>query len=153
MTAGRSRAEKVGRLKYIIRRLNAIWDRLANIETDLRVLRHGLREFLSFDRPYAERILEPTDLDEAIIQLLLESPGGVLPSVLAKDLKARGISRVDRWKVSARIRRMNRLLKKELGRRGFEKRGHRWAMTRFFQEIWGPGAEEPEEGEPSKWEI
>lgn len=142
MNGSRTQAQKVGRLKYIVQQLKRIDRRMSTMETDVRVLRKGLRAWLKFDRPYLERILEPTEADMAIIDCIVQQPDGALPSVVAKELASQGIQGISRWAVTSRIRRFNRILKREFGKHGFEKRGHRWAATRFFEETWGLPVEE-----------
>jgi hypothetical protein len=46
------------------------------------------------------------------------------------------------YEVSRRILRMNKHLARETGERIFEKRGWKWALTRFAFDVWGEGSEE-----------
>lgn len=131
----RSQAEKVGRLKYIIQLQKRILREIKVLEIRQRTIFHGLKDFFEFDQGYIQKRICKDEVDEAILQRLLEvGNGGMLPSHLAQELKR---FRLDRWKVSARIKRMNKKLRKELGQNVAEKRGHEWAMTSFARNIWG----------------
>lgn len=136
----RTQAEKVGRLKYIIQLQKRILREIKVLETRQRTIFHGLKDFFEFDQPYLEKVICKDEVDQVILQRLLEiGNGGMLPSDLAQELKR---FRLDRWKVSARIKRMNKKLRKELGQNVAEKRGHEWALTGFTRRIWIASAKE-----------
>jgi hypothetical protein len=59
---------------------------------------------------------------------------GTLPSKIAYQLGTYGL---DRFKVTRRIKAMNRRLRKELGCEAAEKVSHRWVLTEFMIDKWG----------------
>ena len=68
-------------------------------------------------------------------------PIGALPSKIAYQLRTYG---VDWFKVTRRIKAMNRRLQKELGYDAAEKVGHKWALSDFIVENWGGEREDIE---------
>jgi len=66
-----------------------------------------------------------------------------LPSKIAYQLRTYGI---DRFKVTRRIKAMNRWLQKELGYNAAEKTGHKWALTDFIVDVWSSEMPEIEAG-------
>jgi len=76
------------------------------------------------------------NLEETILKTNLESV-----KEIAYQLRTYGI---DRFKVTRRIRAMNRRLQRELGYYVAEKVGHRWALTEFIVDVWGGEKEEVE---------
>ena len=66
---------------------------------------------------------------------------GALPSKIAYQLRTYG---VDRFRITRRIRAMNRRLQKELGYNAAEKAGHKWALTDFMDDVWGSEKQEVE---------
>ena len=74
------------------------------------------------------------------MQVLREAePTGALPSRIAYQLRTYG---VNRFKVTRRIKAMNRRLKKELGYDAAQKAGHKWTLTEFMADIWGARKED-----------
>jgi hypothetical protein len=131
----RTRAEKVGRLKYIIQRIGRLEKKIDEIDLRTRTMMAGLREWMSFKSGYIQKVVCQDEVDAEIIERLVQADdGGVLPSVIAKDLCRYGLRR---WDVTRRIQRMNKKLRKELGMPVAEKRGHRWALSNFMRNIWG----------------
>lgn len=131
----RTRAEKVGRLKYIIQRIGRLEQKIDGIDLRTRTMMAGLNDWMSFKSDYIEKIACQDEVDAEIIERLVQTDdGGVLPSAIAKDLSK---YRVRRWDVTRRIQRMNRKLRKELGKPVAEKRGHRWALSSFMRNAWG----------------
>jgi hypothetical protein len=61
---------------------------------------------------------------------------GVLPKDLAAKLER---FKVQRFKVSRRILRMNKRVQKEFGEAIAEQRGWHWALTSFAFDAWGNG--------------
>jgi len=94
----------------------------------------GLREWMSFKPNYIQKVACQDEVDAEIIERLFQADdGGVLPSVIANDLSSYGLRR---WGVTRRIQRMNKKLRKELGKPIAEKRGRRWALSNFMRNIW-----------------
>jgi len=117
-----TRAEKAGRLKYIIQRIGRLEQKIEGIDLRTRTMMAGLREWMSFKPEYIQKVVCQDEVDAEIIQRLVQADeGGVLPSTIAKDLSMYGLRR---WDVTRRIQRMNKKLQKELGKLVAEKRGH-----------------------------
>ena len=130
----RTRAEKVGRLKYIIQRIGRLEQKIDGIDLRTRTMMAGLREWMSFKPSYIQKVACQDELDVEIIERLFQADDwGVLPSVIANDLSSYGLKR---WDVTRRIQRMNKKLKRELGKLVAEKRGHRWALSSFMRDAW-----------------
>ena len=131
----RTKAEKVGRLKYIIQRIGRLEQKIDEIDLRTRTMMAGLREWMNFKPGYIQKVACQDEVDAEIIERLLQADdGGVLPSVIANDLSTYELKR---WDVTRRIQRMNKKLKKELGKPVAEKRGHRWALSSFMRDVWG----------------
>jgi hypothetical protein len=130
----RTRAEKVGRLKYIIQRIGRLEQKIDGIDLRTRTIMAGLREWMSFKPDYIEKVACQDEVDAEIIERLAQADErGVLPSAIAKDLSSYGLRR---WDATRRIQRMNKRLRKELGKPVAEKRGHRWALSSFMRNTW-----------------
>lgn len=131
----RSRAEKVGRLQYILERIRLLEGKISQIDLRTRTMMAGLREWMSFEPSYIQKVACEDEVDVEIITCLMQKGvGGLLPSVIAAELGEYGLKR---WDVTRRIQRMNKKLLKELGQKVAEKRGHQWAPTSFLIDIWG----------------
>jgi hypothetical protein len=130
----RSRAEKVGRLKYIIELLKCLERQISEIDVRTRTLMAGLREWISFEPNYIQKVACEDEVDAEIIACLIQKGvGGLLPSTIASELAEYGLKR---WDVTRRIQRMNKKLMREVGQKIAEKRGHQWAPTNFALESW-----------------
>ena len=131
----RTQAEKVGRIKYIVYKLGRLERQLKLIDDRTKTLVQGLQDFMQFEKGYVEDAICQDEVDKLILQTLLEvGDTGILPSQLSAKLSR---YHMDRWRVTRRIQRMNKRLRKELGQSVAEKRGHKWAMTSFMHETWG----------------
>jgi len=141
----RTQAEKVGRVKYIVYKLGRLERQLKLIDDRTKTLVQGLQDFMQFEKGYVEDVICQDDVDKLILQTLLEvGNAGILPSQLSAKLSR---YRMDRWRITRRVQRMNKRLRKELGQSVAEKRGHKWAMTSFMHETWGSKMEEIREEE------
>jgi len=130
----RSRAEKVGRLKYIIELIRHLERKIEQVDLRTRTLMAGLREWMSFEPSYIQKVACEDEVDVEIITCLMQKGvGGLLPSAIATEL---GEYDLKRWDVTRRIQRMNKKLMKELGQKVAEKRGHQWAPTSFLVDTW-----------------
>jgi hypothetical protein len=136
----RSRAEKVGRLKYIIGLIKHLERKIDQVDLRTRTLMAGLREWMSFEPSYIQKVACVDEVDVEIITCLMQKGvGGLLPSAIAAEL---GEYSLKRWNVTRRIQRMNKKLMKEVGQKAAEKRGKGWALTTFLREAWGLREEE-----------
>jgi len=130
----RTRAEKVGRLKYIIQRIGRLEQKIDGIDFRTRTMMAGLREWMSFEPGYVQKVACEDEVDIKIVTCLIQrGVGGMLPSAIARDLSKYGLKR---WDVTRRIQHMNKKLMKELGQKVAEKRGHYWAPTNFILDVW-----------------
>ena len=138
----RSPAEKYGRYEWMEMLQKRILDRVDRIKKRQRLILKGLQHYFVFPEDYILNVIAETRLDNAILQVLRES-GHVraLPSKIAYQLRTYGI---DRFKVTRRIKAMNRRLQRELGYNAAEKIGHKWALTDSMIDIWGSGREDIE---------
>jgi len=133
----RTRAEKVGRLKYIIELIKHLERKIEQVDLRTRTLMAGLREWMSFEPSYIQKVACEDEVDVEIITCLMQKGvGGLLPSAIATELGEYGLKR---WDVTRRIQRMNKKLMKELGQKVAEKRGHHWVPTNFALEAWSAG--------------
>jgi len=129
----RSRAEKVGRLKYIIELIKHLERKIEQVDVRTRTLMAGLPEWISFEPSYIQKVACEDEVDVEIITCLMQKGvGGLLPSAIAAELGEYGLKR---WDVTRRIQRMNKKLMKELGQKVAEKRGHQWAPTSFLIDV------------------
>jgi len=139
---GRSPAEKYGRYRWIEMLQRRILDRVDRMERRQRLIWKGLQHYFVFPEDYILNVIAKTQLDHAILRVLREAgPKGALPSKIAYQLRTYGI---DRFKVTRRIKTMNRRLRSDLGYEAAEKMGHRWALSDFVFGNWGSAKEEIE---------
>ena len=136
----RSPAEKYGRYRWIEMLQRRILERVERMEKRQRLILKGLQHYFVFPEDYVLNVIAETPLDHAILQVLREAGAkGVLPSKIAYQLRTYG---VNRFKVTRRIKAMNRRLQTELGYHAAEKVGHKWVLTDFVLDIWGASKEE-----------
>ena len=73
------------------------------------------------------------EIDQEILNLLRHAPAsGILPRDIAREVQC-GLTP---WKVTLRIRRMNKKLDKQISQKVAEKRGLCWALTSFTEAAW-----------------
>jgi hypothetical protein len=135
----RSKAQKHGRLRWILMLEQRILSRLDRLEETQDIILNGLEAggYFHYTAPFIQKVACEDAVDLAILEVVFQAGSpGVLPSVIAK---AKSLSQygVSRFNVSYRIVRMNKRLKKKTGKLLFEKRGHNWALTSFAFEVWG----------------
>ena len=117
-----------------------ILERVDRMEKRQRLILKGLQHYFVFPEDYVLNVVAETRLDHAILQVLREAgPMGALPSKIAYQLRTYGI---DRFRVTRRIKAMNRGLQRELGYDAAEKVGHNWALTDFMVDAWGSKKED-----------
>lgn len=73
----RSRAEKVGRLKYTIELLKRLERQISEIDVRTRTLMAGLREWISFEPSYIQKVACEDEVDIEIITCLIQKGVGV----------------------------------------------------------------------------
>ena len=136
----RSQADKIGKHKYELQRIDRILVEIGELRGEMRVIRNALEnaEFLRFSAPQVQKWAFADKVDEAIFDLVKTSgSNGMFPKDVAAQLSEFDLAYYD---VSRRIVRMNKRLKLETGELLFEKRGHRWALTRFAFDVYGATA-------------
>ncbi|MBS7626941.1 hypothetical protein KEJ51_07925 [Candidatus Bathyarchaeota archaeon] len=74
----RSRAEKVGRLKHIIELLKCLERQIGEVDVRTRTLMAGLREWISFEPSYIQKVACEDEVNVEIITCLMQNGvGGV----------------------------------------------------------------------------
>lgn len=139
----RTRAEKVGRRKYIIQLIKRLDRKIDKIDLRTRQMMAGLHEWMNFEANYIEEVVCRDQVDSVLIARLIQAgEGGISPSEIVRDMPQYGLKR---WDVTRRIQRMNKKLTKELDKKVAEKRGRKWAATSFAFKVWGLSKEEVKE--------
>jgi hypothetical protein len=141
----RSQEDKVGRLKYNQFLLKRVLAELEKVEETQRVILNGLKGagYFHFDVPLIQRFACADQVDLEIVERIREAGlQGVFPKDVAKDLEQYGLEYYD---VRRKIVRMNKHLKLETGELLFEKRGHKWTLTRFAFDVYGDAEAEAKE--------
>ncbi len=134
---GRTRAEKEGRLKYTLCVLKKVLDEIQQVKATQRVILNGWKGagIFHYDVPLIQRFACSDAVDADIVEVFKEAGNqGMFPKDAAAKLPQ---YKLEYYDVSRRIVRMNRRLQTETGELLFEKRGHRWALTRFGFEVYG----------------
>jgi hypothetical protein len=138
----RSQTDKIGRLKYNQYLLKRVLTEISEVREVQRIILNGLKGagYFHFDVPLIQKFACEDQLDLEILQMVYESGRqGIFPKDVAaalpqyKDTKGQPIKH---YHVSRRIQRMNKRLKHETGELLFEKRGWKWALTKFAFDIW-----------------
>jgi len=134
----RSQADKVGKHKYELQRMDRIGARIERIEQMQRIIFHGLSGYFKFDRPLVEKVCCESELDLAVVSSVYESGPGILTKNIIDRLRLRfPKEKLERHKVQRIVNRVNKNSTGAFGRPLIEKRGKRWAFTEFGFEIWG----------------
>jgi|WetSurMetagenome_2_1015567.scaffolds.fasta_scaffold56825_4 hypothetical protein len=142
----RSQADKVGKHKYELQRLDRIEKRLDSIDRKLDRIEFGMKPSLVYRKSDIEEIACKDEVDREILQALFEAGSpGLLPKDVAMKLAK---FKVTRHHVSRRLRSMNRHLQKKLNESIVEQRGWHWALTSFAIESWGETIKDSIEREP-----
>jgi hypothetical protein len=144
----RSHLEKIGRLKYNQMLLKRVLDEVKEIKEIQGVILNGLKGagYFHFSLPLIERL---SCIDQADLEILdLVHTSGV-EGIYPKDVAALLPSyKLKQYHVTRRIQRMNKRLEHRAHERLFEKRGYKWALTRFGFDSWGE-TERKDNGETS----
>ena len=146
----RSIEEKVGRLKYHEVVTKKILSQNERILDELRWLRHRLKVLgeSDLDVPMLEMYAVVDQVDREILQKVQEAGDpGIFPKDVAAAVNKLGKYTVKYYDVSRRIVRMNKRLHLETGECLFEKRGHKWALTKFAFDVYGATIADLEESQ------
>ena len=143
----RSIENKLGRQKYHEVLTKKVLAQNEQILDELRWIRHRVKALgeSDIDMPMLERYAFRDQVDSEIFQRLMTAgDSGVFPKDVAVDV---ALAKYDLryYDVSRRLVRMNKRLHFEVGEFLFEKRGHRWAVTKFGFEVWGKSKKEFDE--------
>ena len=130
----RSQADKIGKHKYEIQRMNRIDAKLERIEQMQRIIVQGLSGYFKFDRPVIETVCCESDMDLGVVSAVFESGSGILAKEIVPLLKE---FKLEKHKILRIVNRVNKNCVDAYGRPLIEKRGKKWAFTDFGFEIWG----------------
>lgn len=131
---GRSKEERIGRLKYNQQLLKRVLTEIGEVREMQRIILNGLKGagYFHFDVPLVQKYAYEDLVDEEILQLVYQAGReGILPKDVAANLPEYHLRH---YHVT---RRMNRRLEHETGEKLFEKRGWKWTLTSFGVDIWG----------------
>ena len=133
---GRSREAKIGRLKYNQFLLKKVLTEIAEVRVMQRIILSGLKGagYFHFNVPLLQKFACEDQVDLEILQQVYEAGReGILP----KDVAAALLEyKLRHYHVTRRIQRMNKRLSCETGELLCEKRGKKWALTRFAFDVW-----------------
>lgn len=121
----RPEEEKLGRRKWIIRKLKQHDALLKRIDGRTRMLAAGLRELLILDEDYVSMVACKDDVDHAILNALREGRHvGLQTGELAAELE------IDHRRISPRICRMNNRMEDEIGEPIITKQNGKWRLIK-----------------------
>ena len=144
---GRSIEDKIGRQKYHEVLTKKVYAQNVQILDELRWIRHRLKALgeVDIDAFMLERYAIQNQVDlEILNNVITFGDAGVFPKDVAMaDSLAK--FQLKYYDFSRRIVRMNKRLRFEVGEVLFEKRGHKWAVSKFGFEVWGKSEKEVEE--------
>ena len=141
----RGQSDKIGRLKYNQFLLKRALTEIRELRNLQRIILNGLKGagYFRFDVPLIQKFACVDEVDLEILQRTQEvGLKGILPKEIAKGLDQQ--YNVRYYDISRRIARMNKRLLHEIGETLFEKRGQKWALTRFAFDTYGATEEEIE---------
>jgi len=121
----RSEEEKVGRSKWVVRKLRQLDAAVKRIDSRTRMLAAGLRELLILDEDYVSMVACKDGVDHAILNILREARHrGRRTGELAAEL------RIDDRRISERIGRMNKRMENEIGESIITKYEGKWRLIK-----------------------
>lgn len=124
---------KKGSYKHLLDVLNGIRREMHEQRKTLRYITIGIQHQLSFDKDYIASIVCNDEVDQAILEMLRNSPAeGMLPRDIANEV-GHGVTP---WNVTQRVRCMNKKLDTRIGQQVAEKRGLCWCHTSFLDLSW-----------------
>lgn len=146
----RSQADKIGKHKYEIQRMNRIDVKLDRIEKLQRIIMQGLSGYFKFDRSVIETVCCESDMDRAVVSTVYESGGlGILAKKIIPLLAG---YHLEKHKILRVVNRVNKNCVDAYGKPLIEKQGKKWAFTDFGFEIWGKTKKDLEAEAESKVE-
>lgn len=139
----RSQSAKVGRLKYILQKLNVIEEKLDRVDRRTRMQAAGLRGLYMLGEDYVSMVACKDDIDVAILVAIRDAGAvGRHSTELADGLD------IDYRRVSERIQRMNKRMIAEIGEPIIERHGLKWVLIAKLRKDFEAKAETIEEEKP-----
>lgn len=121
----RSEEEKLGRRKWMVRKLKQLEATVKRIDGRTRMLAAGLRELLILDEDYVSMVACKDAVDRAILNILREARHrGIRTGELAAELS------IDDRRISERIGRMNKRMEDEIGEPIITKYEGKWRLIK-----------------------
>ena len=121
----RSQEEKLGRRKWIVRKLKQLDAAVKRIDGRTRMLAAGLRELLMLEEDYVTMVACKDDLDQAVLNAIRDGRHvGKRTGELAAELG------IDDRRVSERIGRMNKRMEDEIGEPIITKQNGKWRLIK-----------------------
>jgi len=140
----RSRAEKVGRRKYMIKMLHRLEAKVDRVDKRTRVIMASLSHYMDPSQDYLSMVVCRDEVDQAILlELSAASNAGWSTTEIAERLVPD--FKLNRFQILRRIKWMNKRLEHEMSKPVAESREHRWVLTRYIHRILGATKEEIEE--------
>jgi hypothetical protein len=136
----RSQSDKAGINRWNQQLIIRCLAKLEALESEARWIRHKMDRLgeADYSRDDVKRFSVMDAVDREIVQRLLEvGVDGALPKDVAAEVNRRGGHSLPYYEVGRRLVRLNKKLHFETGKLLFEKRGHKWALTRFAFEVYG----------------
>ena len=144
----RSQEEKVGRRKWIIRKLKQHNALLKRIDSRTRMLAAGLRELLILDEDYVSMVACKDAVDHAVLSALREGRHvGKQTGELAAELG------IDHRRISPRICRMNKRMEDEIGEPIITKQNGKWRLIKKLRRDFAAASRGKEIEETEKLEY
>jgi hypothetical protein len=95
----------------------------------------GLSGYFRFDRPLVEKVCCESDMDLAVVSVVYESGSNGL---LAKEIAPRFPQyKLEKHKILRVVNRVNKNSVAAFGKPLIEKRGKKWALTKFAFDVYG----------------
>jgi hypothetical protein len=136
----RSEEEKVGRRKWVVRKLKQLDVAVKRIDSRTRMLAAGLRELLILDEDYVSMVACKDALDHAILTVLRESRHrGIRTGELATEL------RINDRRISERVGRMNKRMENEIGEPIITKYKGKWRLIKKLRRDFAAASREGED--------
>ena len=124
---------KKGSYKYLLQILHAIKREISDLRKTQRYMVQGLQHEFFFDKDYIRDIACSDEIDQEILDRVRHAPAS---GILLRDIAREVQCNLTPWKVTLRIRRMNKKLDKQIGQKVAEKLCLCWALTSFAETAW-----------------
>lgn len=146
---GRSQMDKVGKFRYLNSKVDRLTEEMRKLrgeqEARFRVLFNALRPlFAEVDSDFIVNVVCEDEADVALLDYLRsKGDSGITPSEASVAVELRKF-RFKPYHVTRRVQRMNRRLRRELGKPVAESIMRRWVLTSFVGRSFGSSKEEVE---------